>query len=611
MRLKKAFQSIIFTIGICVVLSGCQAKGKAEENSSATEEYTETADTEKETLFSETEKTTTETTGTTTETEETTTATKVSDSSEIANSKEYEYPVIITPTLTSNIEFAIDSEDIFCIFNGEKYGYITKSGEEITDYIYDAAFPFSDGLACVMIDGKYGFIDNTGKECIPLIYDDAAPFHDELAYFAIDGIYGFMTKDSSIAFYLDCDSVSSFQEGLAYFSTDGMYGYIDQTGQTVIEASYSDADYFKNGIAFITIDGYKGAIDTNGNVVIPIEYEQLERSGNYITASIGDETYYYDLNGKALSAKEYEDKINQQADTTSSENYTVKNEDNMFTVLNAAEEEIFSRECFYASHSIYGDYKNYVLEQYSDSEKAEQIILLEENSDVDLTDVLLKNSITPKKELYWNLLHGKETEILNTDGETATLQNFNLWNDFSYIKKAKFYGAGHSGNPILYYYEEPCLYYNFLFPMSDSAFYWLTDGEKKQLVTASECGGSLRGDYICLWKDPENGETLIGSSGAAGGFGGYSTYTSVYHYEAGKTEHALSYTWIQQDMANYDTNDLIENAHLFYDDNDMPLTQDSIQEAGYVNEYLVNDCRVSLEEYQEATQKYRMFELYR
>lgn len=44
--------------------------------------------------------------------------------------EEIQYPMLLTPTLTSNIEFAIFSEDIFCINNGKKYGYMKQSGEK-------------------------------------------------------------------------------------------------------------------------------------------------------------------------------------------------------------------------------------------------------------------------------------------------------------------------------------------------------------------------------------------------------------------------------------------------------------------------------------------------
>ena len=597
MRLKKISILIISIIGSCLALSACHTNEKIEEYPISTEDYQETSVTETETVSNESEIITTEN------------ETEISESAENIQPEEYEYPIIITPTLTSNIEFAFESEDIFCIYNGEKYGYITKSGEEITDYIYDAAYPFSEGLACVMINGKYGFIDKAGKERIPIIYDDATPFHDGLAYFVLEDTYGFMRKDETTAFCLDCDSVSSFQEGLAYYSIDGMYGYIDKTGQTVIEASYSDADYFKNGLALVTIDGYKGAIDVKGNVVIPIAYESIVREEYYIIASTEEETKYYDLNGRELSREEYEYTSAKSTNPTQTKSYTAKEEEGLFTVYNDDGEIIFSNECFYAEHSIYGDDKNYILNQSYNSSEAAQIVILEENENVDLTNIILKNSITPRKKLYWDLTHGKETEVIDISGEVTYVQEFNLWDEYSYIKKAKFYNVDYTGNPILYCCEVPCQIY--ILPMSDSAFYSLTNGKLRLLVTGNECGGSARGDYVCLWKDYESGETLIGNSGAAGGFGGLSSYSAIYNYDAGTAEEVLSYMWIGQVTGNYENEDLIENAHLFYDDNDVPFSENTIQETEQVNEYIVNDSRVSIEEYRQAKQKYRMFEIYK
>jgi len=65
-----------------------------------------------------------------------------------------EYPLIIKPT-SREISLAYQSEGIFCIYTGEKFGFVKENGTEITPYIYDFAYPFSEGLACVMKDGKY------------------------------------------------------------------------------------------------------------------------------------------------------------------------------------------------------------------------------------------------------------------------------------------------------------------------------------------------------------------------------------------------------------------------------------------------------------------------
>jgi hypothetical protein len=43
--------------------------------------------------------------------------------------------------------------------NGEKWGYINKSGVEVIAFRYEAAGDFHNGRAYVKSKGKYGFID--------------------------------------------------------------------------------------------------------------------------------------------------------------------------------------------------------------------------------------------------------------------------------------------------------------------------------------------------------------------------------------------------------------------------------------------------------------------
>lgn len=129
-----------------------------------------------------------------------------------------EYPQIATPSDAEWVSAVFVSEGIYCIFDGEKYGYMTEEGEEIAPCIYDMAYPFSEGLACVSLEGKYGFIDTEGATAIPFVYDCAAPFAEGLAYFAAGNAYGFMDQSGALAFHFTCDSVSSFQEGAAFFA---------------------------------------------------------------------------------------------------------------------------------------------------------------------------------------------------------------------------------------------------------------------------------------------------------------------------------------------------------------------------------------------------------
>lgn len=603
-------------------------------------------------------------------------------STEITTEVKENYPILLTTTLTTQIDFAIESEDIFCIYDGEKYGYMKLSGEEVTDYIYEAAFPFSEGLACVMSDGKYGFIDTDGKEAIPFIYEDAAPFSEGLAYFSTEDTYGFMTKNGETAFYLDCDSVSSFQEGLAYFSIDGKYGYIDKNGEIVIAPVYSDVDYFKNGIAFVNIDGYKGAINAKGEEVIPVIYDHIRWNEDYIIAEAGEEKEYYLVNGDHVSKTSYEsvqteengeviEKIKSTYDyvgnfyhgraevcdgtyygvvdeqgelliplehsdvrvfedgsylldnellynydheliyhattrspSLSGDFYEIEQDDGLL-LIDKNGQTVLSVAFEYNTHDIYGDYSNYVLTQYDGTD---QILIISNQDDIDLSDILLKNSITPRIELYWKATHGKSIEIENDNKEVTQTRQFASWCKDNYIKKARLYDIDNSGVPILYCYEEPVISY--ICAMSESSLCSIEDEHLKLLVTGYECGGTARGDYVCFWREQESGEVLIGYQGAAGGFGGYAGYGAAFGYETGEKQEKYSYQYIWQVTGNYAQEELLENAELFYDENDMPYTKENIQSAEMVSEYLIDDERVAVEEYQNAYRQYVYMDLF-
>lgn len=472
---------------------------------------------------------------------------------------ECQYPIVLESSIDGSIYFAALSDDIFLICGEDKYGYIKVSGDEITDYEYEVAYPFSEGLACVRLNGKYGFIDENGEVAISFAYDDATPFSEGLAYFVKDGSYGFLRLDGSVAFYLDCDSVSSFREGLAYFTKDGKYGYMDKNGRTVIEPTYHDAEYFENGVAIVTYAGYKGIVDKMGNVIVPLEYDEVIIADNYIKASTSDEKFFFDFEGKRLSAFESATR----GDVAGSDKRTeFKIEGNTIIVV-----------------------------QYKENTSNE-------------SKLILKNSITPKNEMYWKLLYGEGADIENMDGDVVHGTKFNDFYVTNYIKTAKLYIVDNFEKPILYCCEAAVDVDEY-----DSDVYYMQDDTLKWLLTADRSNGTIRGDYVCLWRDNVTGDVLLGTSGAAGGFGGYAGYSHVYTYEDGCMREVFSDEVVSQVLGNYNDEDLEKEPHLFYNDANEPYNSKTIWEAEIATEYLVNDDRVTYEEYQAANQRYTFIRL--
>ena len=77
-------------------------------------------------------------------------------------------------TINGNYESAYHiTNDIACIKDNGKYGYIHLSGKQITGFIYDEAFPFENGVAIAKFNGKYGVINTDGQCIVPFEYEDA------------------------------------------------------------------------------------------------------------------------------------------------------------------------------------------------------------------------------------------------------------------------------------------------------------------------------------------------------------------------------------------------------------------------------------------------------
>lgn len=99
-----------------------------------------------------------------------------------------------------------------------------------------------------------------------------------------------------------------YSEGLApRLHVEPVYGteYVDESGRSVIEFLPDTLGYeFHHGLAIVNnraknAEAY-GAIDKNRKMVIPQIYDLLTRSGDYIFARKGDETFILDDQGKVL-----------------------------------------------------------------------------------------------------------------------------------------------------------------------------------------------------------------------------------------------------------------------------------------------------------------------
>ena len=199
-----------------------------------------------------------------------------------------------------------------------KFGYVNRSGVVVIEPQFDYAANFSDGLAIV---GKfdpekkgqllYGFIDTLGKIIIEPQYYKADIFSEGLAVVADDkNNFGYIDMTGKVVIPLQFYKAGRFSQGLA-MATDTAgknVGYISRSGRFVIEPGFSFGTAFSEGLAAVaTTDNKVGYIDTEGKFVIPAKYVAGRPFSEGLAAvSDGREWIYIDTKGRIAFDKKFQ-----------------------------------------------------------------------------------------------------------------------------------------------------------------------------------------------------------------------------------------------------------------------------------------------------------------
>ena len=201
------------------------------------------------------------------------------------------------------------SEGLIYVRQGELLGYIDKTGKEVIPCKYNAANPFSEGIA-IVTDNNYNSlkaIDKTGKELFEVTkYKNIGDFHDEFARVQDKDseLWGYIDKTGNEVIPCIYYNSADFSEELAAVCVDGGWRYIDKSGETVIDTKYYRAYEFKNGCAEVEKPG--GFENDNGNM-----YDYINKKGESILPDgyeVSMESEFEDglapvnlLNGKTIS----------------------------------------------------------------------------------------------------------------------------------------------------------------------------------------------------------------------------------------------------------------------------------------------------------------------
>ncbi|MGD9682114.1 MAG: WG repeat-containing protein [Candidatus Obscuribacterales bacterium] len=162
-------------------------------------------------------------------------------------------------------------EQLVVVRDGNEYGYLDLSGQEVVAPSYTLGAGFSEGLArvaierqrndgvvhisCLPIDPRYGFIDKRGKLVLPTSYKSAGSFSEGLSAVEDSGGCKYIDKTGADAFGTTFEAARSFSSGLAAVRKNGLWGFIDRSGRLVIPYRYILAGPFEGDSAVFAIHG--------------------------------------------------------------------------------------------------------------------------------------------------------------------------------------------------------------------------------------------------------------------------------------------------------------------------------------------------------------------
>lgn len=125
----------------------------------------------------------------------------------------------------------------------ENYAYVSPDGKLLTEFIYEKASDFSNGLAACQKNGKWGYIDETGKEVTDFIYDanwnfdgyspemdpsTSFPCTDDTMVVSKDGQYGLLYRDGRVLIaFGEFEALAPSYNNELWAKQGGKWGLID------------------------------------------------------------------------------------------------------------------------------------------------------------------------------------------------------------------------------------------------------------------------------------------------------------------------------------------------------------------------------------------------
>lgn len=222
----------------------------------------------------------------------------------------YIQPSILTDIYYSDSLLYLKNEnfsDFFIVEEGNKYGYIDISGNEIIQPIYDGLSRIKDNFIIAKIEDTFGCLNTEGKIILPFQYQN-------IEYVGHDT---FLVSNQNRQYLINSNNEllleSEKEKGLVYIGGGTLLSksifdknekLFDINGNLLFEnpSGYSFLSATEDYIIFIDIkNGKKGIMDKNEQIILEPKYDNINLiSDNNFLVSIDNKNFIVDSNGKTI-----------------------------------------------------------------------------------------------------------------------------------------------------------------------------------------------------------------------------------------------------------------------------------------------------------------------
>ncbi len=156
-----------------------------------------------------------------------------------------------------------------------KYGYLDTKFNEKTEFIYDGATPFYEGIGAVRQGQKWAVIKRNGELVTEFIFDEVftnsrgiCSLNKRIAVRQGEACFFINEKGERVS-EQEYDVIRAPEgDGMCAVCSQDKWGFADQDGNLLIDCVYDDATSFANGYAAVCKNGVWGYVDAKNYMAV-------------------------------------------------------------------------------------------------------------------------------------------------------------------------------------------------------------------------------------------------------------------------------------------------------------------------------------------------------